>query len=113
MIYYRGLHQSPQRRYGCCQGFRYLPDNYKLAIIGGLHPASDDLAFYAEITDLIDELDLRDRVYITGFIKDDERLNSLIRDVMCVYPYDGVLCKVFGLSQSCVREWTPCCLSHG
>ena len=73
------------------QALRYLPDNYKLAIIGGLHPASDDLAFYAEITDLIDELDLRDRVYITGFIKDDERLNSLIRECdVCVYPYDGV-----------------------
>jgi glycosyltransferase involved in cell wall biosynthesis len=73
------------------KALRYLPDNYKLAIIGGLHPASDDLAFYAEITDLIDELDLRDRVYITGFIKDDERLNSLIRECdVCVYPYDGV-----------------------
>jgi glycosyltransferase involved in cell wall biosynthesis len=73
------------------KALRYLPDNYKLAIIGGLHPASDDVAFYAEIADLIDQLNLRDRVYITGFIKDDKQLNSLIRECdVCVYPYDGV-----------------------
>ena len=72
------------------KALRYLPDNYKLAIIGGLHPASNDLAFYTEIADLIDQLGLRERVYITGFIKDDERLNSLIKECdVCVYPYDG------------------------
>lgn len=66
-----------------------LPDNYKLAIIGGMHPDTDDVSFYDEVSDTIEELELQSRVYITGFIKEDARLHALIREVdICVYPYD-------------------------
>lgn len=67
----------------------YLPSNYKLAIIGGVHPEADNEHIYDEITDLIRELNLVDRVYITGFVKDDDKMNALIRECdVCVYPYD-------------------------
>ncbi|MDX2776413.1 glycosyltransferase [Streptomyces caniscabiei] len=73
------------------KALNYLPSNYKLAIIGGMHPTSDEVSFYNDITDLINEQGLRDRVYITGFIKDDDRLNSLLRETdVCVYAYDRV-----------------------
>ena len=67
----------------------YLPDNFKLAIIGGVHPDGGDESLYNELTDLIFKLDLVKRVYITGYIEEDENLNSLIRECdVCVYPYD-------------------------
>jgi glycosyltransferase involved in cell wall biosynthesis len=67
----------------------YLPENYKLAIIGGVHPDGGDEGLYDELTDLISTLRLKDRVYITGYIKEDGLLNSLIRECdICVYPYD-------------------------
>lgn len=67
-----------------------LPDNYKLAIIGGLHPKGGDAAYLQEINDYIKEHRLSSRVYITGFIDDDDRHNALIRECdICVYPYDA------------------------
>jgi glycosyltransferase involved in cell wall biosynthesis len=67
----------------------YLPENYKLAIIGGVHPDGGDESLYDELTDLINNLKLKDRVHITGYIKEDDLLNSLIRECdVCVYPYD-------------------------
>lgn len=66
----------------------YLPSNYKLAIIGGMH-IDHNPKVYNDITNLIHELDLKDRVYITGFIEDDAMLNALVRECdICVYPYD-------------------------
>lgn len=68
----------------------YLPANYKLAIIGGIHPESNDSKIYNDICDLIVERSLTDRVYITGFVQDDDELNKLIRECdLCIYPYDG------------------------
>ncbi len=73
------------------KALKYLPDNYKLAILGGLHPITDNIAIYDKLTDLIDALGLNDRVYIVGYVKDDDLLNSYIREVdVCVYPYDRV-----------------------
>ncbi|MCB0538110.1 MAG: glycosyltransferase [Bacteroidetes bacterium] len=73
------------------KALNYLPHTYKLAIIGGVHPFSDSADIYNKITDLIVQYNLQDRVYITGFIKEDNRLNSLIQEaIVCVYPYDGV-----------------------
>jgi glycosyltransferase involved in cell wall biosynthesis len=71
------------------KALQYLPANYKLAIIGGMHPMSDDIEMYDRVADLIVKLGLKDRVFITGFIEDDDDLNALIRecDIM-VYPYD-------------------------
>jgi glycosyltransferase involved in cell wall biosynthesis len=71
------------------KALRYLPENYKLAIVGGLHPGTDDIAIYDKITDLIDKLQLKDRVYITGYVAEDERMNALLRECdACVYPYE-------------------------
>ena len=66
----------------------YLPASYKLAIIGGMH-MDHDTKIYNNLTDLIRELNLQSRVYITGYIEDDATLNALIRECdICIYPYD-------------------------
>lgn len=71
------------------KALKYLPNDYKLAIIGGLHPGTDDIAIYDKISDLVVKLELLDRVYITGYVVEDERMNALIRECsVCVYPYD-------------------------
>jgi glycosyltransferase involved in cell wall biosynthesis len=68
----------------------YLPDNYKLVIIGGNHPDTLDGVYYDELCDLITRLKLGARVYITGYIKEDESLNAAIRETdICVYPFDS------------------------
>lgn len=78
------------------RALKFLPHNYKLAIIGGLHPVeteivSETVGIYNKLTDLIDQLGLHDRVYITGFVKADSLMNSYIRECdVCVYPYDGI-----------------------
>ncbi|MBC7943034.1 glycosyltransferase [Candidatus Saccharibacteria bacterium] len=67
----------------------YLPDNYKLALIGGVHPSGGGEKYLDEVCDLIIELGLRERTYITGFVDDDIHLNALIRECdVCIYPYD-------------------------
>lgn len=68
---------------------KYLPDNYKLALLGGVKADSDDVEFEDRVTNLMDEIGVRDRVYITGFVKEDDRLNALIRECeVCIYPYN-------------------------
>lgn len=72
------------------RALKFLPNNYKLAIIGGMHPLSDEVSIYNKICDLIDDLGLRKRVYITGFVEDDHQMNSFIRECdVCIFPYDG------------------------
>lgn len=74
---------------GAVRALMFLPDNYKLALIGGVKADSDDVEFEDKVTTLVDQLGLHDRVYITGFIQDDDRLNALIRECdICVFPYD-------------------------
>lgn len=71
----------------------FLPENYKLAVIGGMHATTTlkDIKLYDKLTDLVVKLGLEKRVFITGFIEDDDELSSLIQEVdICVYPYDGV-----------------------
>lgn len=81
---YKGLFEA-------VKALKYLPENYKLAILGGMKEDSDDVAIYDKLCDLISDWGLRDRVYITGFVKTDEELNSLIRECdICIYPYDRV-----------------------
>lgn len=68
---------------------KFLPVNYKLALIGGIKSDSDDVPYENRITDLVDSIGVADRVYITGFVPDDRRLDALIRECdVCVYPYD-------------------------
>lgn len=72
------------------KALKFLPDNYKLAIIGGVHPAADNTDYYDKITDYIIDHGLESRVYITGFIDDQAELDGLIRECdICVYPYDS------------------------
>lgn len=73
------------------KALKYLPENYKLAILGGMKADSDDIGYYNKLTDLISDWGLRERVYITGYIPTDNELNGAIRECdMCVYPYDRV-----------------------
>lgn len=77
--------------YDAVKALKFLPSNYKLAIVGGIHPLSEDLPMYNKLADLIDTLGLQERVFITGFVEDDNKFNALIRECdICVYPYDGV-----------------------
>lgn len=72
------------------RALKFLPTNYKLAIIGGVHPISEDVFIYNVACNLIDMLGLKDRVYITGYIHDDNKMNSLIRECdVSLFPYDG------------------------
>lgn len=67
----------------------YLPENYKLAIIGGAHPSGLNDEFYDEVCDTIRDLGLQKRVYITGYVADDAELDALIREAdLCVYAYN-------------------------
>ncbi|HXH26774.1 MAG TPA: glycosyltransferase [Candidatus Acidoferrum sp.] len=73
------------------KALKFLPDNYKLALIGGVKSDSDEVTYENKITDLVDAMGLHKRVYITGYIEDDSRLNALVRECdVCIYPYDGV-----------------------
>jgi glycosyltransferase involved in cell wall biosynthesis len=46
-------------------------------------------SFLDEICDYIIANNLTERVYITGYIEDDNILNTIIKEVdICVYPYD-------------------------
>ena len=68
----------------------YLPKNYKLAIIGGLHPRGQDEDYLIEINKFIGANKLQHRVFITGYINEDSKLNALIDECnICVYPYDS------------------------
>ncbi len=81
---YKGLFEA-------VKALKFLPDNYKLAILGGMKEDSDDVAMYDKLCDVIQAWGLRDRVFITGYIKSDDKLNALIRECdVCVYPYDRV-----------------------
>ena len=71
------------------KSLKYLPENYKLAVIGGVHPSGGGESYLDDVSDLIIKLNLQERVYITGFVEDDTKLNALIRECdVCVYPYD-------------------------
>lgn len=68
----------------------FLPDRYRLAIIGGIHPASDDAGIYNRVMQLVAALGLKDRVYVTGYVEDDDRMTALIQETdVCLFPYDN------------------------
>lgn len=73
----------------------FLPEKYKLAILGGINPDSGSPTIYNHICDLILHYNLQNRVYITGFIKDDQELYGLIRATdIALYPYDPAYYKL-------------------
>ena len=66
----------------------FLPKNYKLAIVGGVHPSGENEGLIDEICSLAYYLEVSDRLYITGLVKDDDEFNAIIRDAdICVFPY--------------------------
>lgn len=100
-----GLNKQPKDIILCTVGFmhrykgifeaikalQYLPEHYKLAIIGGVNPQSHEVKIYNDITDLVARLGLMKRVYITGYVKEDNNLNKLIQECdIAVYPYNPV-----------------------
>lgn len=79
------------------KSLKYLPDNYKLVILGGVKSDSDDQKLYDKLADLIIKLNLKNRVHITGIVPSDEDLNSFIRETdICLYPYDSRYYKGVG-----------------
>lgn len=99
------LHKKPGDVVYCAVGFihrykgladavkalKFLPENYKFAILGGMKGDSDHVEFYNKLCDLIDSLGLQKRVYISGYVQSDDELNGLMRECdVCVYPYDKV-----------------------
>jgi len=67
----------------------FLPKNYKLAILGGINPVSGRPEVYDRICDLVVELGLQDRVYISGYISDDRVHDQLVSGAdIALYPYD-------------------------
>ncbi|UTX51386.1 glycosyltransferase [Candidatus Saccharibacteria bacterium TM7i] len=72
----------------------YLPNNYKLAVLGGVKSDSNDQKLYDTLADLVIKRDLKDRVYFTGVVLEDETLNSYIRETdISLYPYNSVYYK--------------------
>lgn len=68
---------------------RFLPENYKLLLAGSVKGDSDETSYENQVTDAIDVYGLKSRTYITGYIEDDDKLNSIIRACdICVFPYD-------------------------
>lgn len=73
----------------------FLPKNYKLAILGGLNPVSGNPEVYERLCDLIVNLGLQDRVYISGYVQDDVKLDQLVSGVnIALYPYDPAYYKL-------------------
>jgi glycosyltransferase involved in cell wall biosynthesis len=71
------------------KALKFLPENYKLAIIGGIHPTATNADYLNALTDVILQLNLQNRVFITGYVKKMDELNALIRECdICVYPFD-------------------------
>jgi glycosyltransferase involved in cell wall biosynthesis len=79
------------------KALKYLPGNYKLAILGGVKLDSNEQKLYDKLADLIISLGLKNRVYITGFIEDDNLLDSYIRECdLLAYPYRSEYYKGVG-----------------
>jgi glycosyltransferase involved in cell wall biosynthesis len=69
------------------KALHFLPANYKLAVVGGVHPQHDGVA-YQQVVELIVQRGLQARVHITGYIEDDSLLNAVVRECdLCVFPY--------------------------
>jgi glycosyltransferase involved in cell wall biosynthesis len=76
---------------GCIQivkAVALLPPHYKLLIFGGIHPRGGNDETLDELGDLIVSRGLQDRVFISGFVEDDNLLNAYVSSVdLLVFPY--------------------------
>ena len=67
----------------------FLPEEYRLVIAGGINPDSGNPADMDAIGNLIAELQLTERVHITGYIEGDSELQRLVSGCdVAIYPYD-------------------------
>jgi glycosyltransferase involved in cell wall biosynthesis len=68
----------------------FLPNNFKLAVIGGLHPAHGYRTDYLQnLLDLVIRRNLQSRFYITGYIENDDELFHAVSECdICLFPYD-------------------------
>ena len=68
----------------------FLPRNYKLAVIGGIHPNHGYQSDYLQnLLDLIIQRNLNSRFYLTGYIENDEELVQTVSECdICLFPYD-------------------------
>jgi glycosyltransferase involved in cell wall biosynthesis len=65
-----------------------LPGNYKLYVFGGMHPQGSADDFLDFVSDYIVQHNLQKRVYITGFVADDDLLNAYVGHAdIVVFPY--------------------------
>lgn len=69
------------------QALKYLPSKYHLAIIGGTHPHQKTDNTVDEILKLITELELTDRVRITGFVEFEVLDLFHSATDICIAPY--------------------------
>ena len=76
---------------GCMQIIKtpsLLPPHYKLLIFGGIHPLGKNDETLDEMSDYIVDHNLQDRVFISGFVEDDDLLNAYASSVdLLVFPY--------------------------
>jgi glycosyltransferase involved in cell wall biosynthesis len=71
------------------KSLKFLPTKYKLAILGGINPVSGNPVVYDSLCNLIIDLNLEDRVYISGYIEDDNKLDELVSGAdIALYPYN-------------------------
>jgi glycosyltransferase involved in cell wall biosynthesis len=68
----------------------FLPNNFKLAIIGGLHPSHSHVSDYLQqLLDQVIKRGLQSRFYMTGYIQDDSKLIQTVSEYdICLFPYD-------------------------
>lgn len=84
-----GMMHRYKGTFDAVKALNYLPGNYKLVIIGGMHELSHDTPMYNKLSDYILAHKLKDRVYITGFVKSDQKMNAYIQEcAVCVFPYN-------------------------
>jgi glycosyltransferase involved in cell wall biosynthesis len=68
----------------------FLPGNFKLVVIGGLHPNQGYSSDYLQqLLDRIVERGLQSRFCFTGYIEDEAELISAVSECdICLFPYD-------------------------
>lgn len=85
-----------------------LPDNYKLSVLGGIHPKAQNDLELDLIADEIVARRLRERIYVTGFIEDDVEFDACIKnaDIIC-YLYQPSYASSSGAVNKAISNHKP------
>jgi len=70
------------------KSLRLLPNNFKLLIIGGIHPGGENDSFLNKLIDIAYEIGVEKRVYVTGYVTDSSMQNLVEMCDSILYPYD-------------------------